>query len=454
MQRSSGIFGTNRIGQELVIKPKLTEKYTVVDIRHYRKFALAQNDINGPIIATYKDPTDTGPVAVTFLQRLGRPYFIVGYNMTPTLPQSGPSGSKINPPMTISGGKESLGIQAAELVKYPSKNAVVQILSEQTNSAIFNNSRTLQNSILQGLKDKNVPKNIVTTLAEYFESDLSKINISELPPNEQSQIRIYVGELIPGLAALRNKPALFNIDVLKGKKAREFIVPLDPGFKAVDSKITLSDGTDVPISSKAGVGASASFIANILEYAVQKNMSFPGTYFQELVQHKKNNMKLAGPRFPISLMNSLLGTNFEDPVKQVYEELLLQGQLAEEKSNDVKEAVEKAMNYDWNNLTSTTAPTRDTLLVNLPFSITACCARIISDKIMSEPKSVQAAEAVIGAKNFYQFNLQPFKPDLNGMSTVKFIATPTGKLKFKLTTGKGGTKLRMEQGVLNYFLTY
>ena len=41
----------------------------------------------------------------------------------------------------------------------------------------------------------------------------------------QSQIRIYVGELIPGLAALRNKPALFNIDVLKGKKAREFNYP-------------------------------------------------------------------------------------------------------------------------------------------------------------------------------------------------------------------------------------
>lgn len=449
MAHTTGLFKEGHLGDPIEVIGQGT-KYTIENIQFVKELP---NNVRGNILAeTAISKANTAEnFALTTVSAPGRgKQYIIAYGSTPTMPKAGYSPASFQPKLRWSKGSETLSIQATTLIKYGSKQKKF-ILSKDVDCMVFTSAEQLENSIIRGLEDRRTPEHsrLANFLKLYFSGDLKTINTEDIDRASLLQVAKYVGELIPGIAAFRGVNIFSGLGLpIKGRdKIKEFIVPLSSSFASVDSAIITQGGDTIQISSKAAGGADPAFLPNVVAAAQSKYLQ-KDSYFKKLVQQYENN-PAGSLKFVYSLLNEILGTNIMDPYKNVYDNIRL---YSEAKGNEAKEVVEKIEKYDFESLSSVTAPTYETIYKNLPMSVSAFLGRVIANNIMKDQVSIDQISNIIGAKDYYQFNFAKIKED-NPAASIDISVSKAGLLNFNLTAGKGMSgDITMKQGVLNFRL--
>jgi hypothetical protein len=226
------------------------------------------------IIRTVKSELSSG--ALFSFSKAGKKYGIIYYSRSVTPTSSIKAGDLGLIYSGRKGATENLKIQSDTLIRY-GKLEVRTLNGQDVRCAVFTTAEQLENSILRALKEnRNVGPHIYDVVQDYFNSySLDKFKWDDsFQPSDINELGKYLGELIIGVIVLKGKlDGKFSKNIFSGEKIKEFIVPDDPSFSGVDSAFVKNDGTLIPISSKLGAGAKASFFTNFLPKVIDADMS-------------------------------------------------------------------------------------------------------------------------------------------------------------------------------------
>jgi hypothetical protein len=403
---------------------------------------------NYKILRTLKKPMLSG--ALFKFTRNSKKYGIIYYTRSISQSSSIKAGALDMEYSGRKGASENLGIQADTLIR--GGKIEKRILNGiEIPCVIFRSKKELVNSILTSLKNnKNVGPHIYDAMAEYFDSDLKKINWNEsFRPSDINEIGKYIGELIIGVVVLDNKsPGIIDNTIFRKKKIKEFIVPNDPSFSGVDSAFVCDDGEIIPISSKLGVGAKASIFTNLLPKVMAR-----GKVQKSVIGDIAAAANRAG--ITIDTLNAKRGS------KDVLYEYGMR-EILNISPRDIKKAIEVYNDAKANKITDKVQKTilairenkniEKKLKEQLPKTITAVFSREASKRLNNDKVSLEIVEEVLAGKNFYQANLVLSK-FLKGEIFFKVLVS--GKAKVSFTGSKAAMNdLTAAQGMLNYELKY
>jgi len=400
------------------------------------------------ILRSLKKPMSSG--ALFKFTRNSKKYGIIYYTRSISQNSSINAGTLEMEYSGRKGATENLGIQADKLIR--GGKVEKRILNGlEIPCVIFRSKKELVNSILTALKNnKNVGPHIYDVLAEYFDSDLKKINWNDsFRQSDINEIGKYIGELIIGVVVLDNKSSgIIGSTLFQTKKIKEFIVPDDPSFSGVDSAFVCHDGEIIPISSKLGAGAKASIFTNLLPKVMAR-----GKVQKSVIGDIAAAANRAG--ITIDILNAKRGS------KEVLYEYGMR-KILNISPGDIKKPIEVYNDARVNKITDKVQKTILAIHANkdiekkvkdqLPKSITSAFSREVSRRLNNDKVSLEIVEEVLAGKNFYQANLVLSK-FLKGEIFFKFL--PSGKAKVSFTGSKAAINdLTASQGMLNYELKY
>jgi hypothetical protein len=419
----------------------------------YEGFKFSRNipaDISGiQIIKTIKEPQNTA--GIFYFSQKEKKYCVVYYSRSVT-PSSSISAGDLG--MQYSGQKgatENLKIQSDKLItggKFEKRT----LNGQDVVCGVFTNSKQLEDSILKSIQQNvNVGPHIYDAIKDYFDSpNLEKFQWNNsFRDSDINELGKYLGELVIGVIVLRNKTAgKFSSDIFTGKKIKEFIVPNDPSFSGVDSAFVKEDGGVIPISSKLGAGAKASFFTNFLPKVVD-NKKLKNSIIKDIAETAKNigftkdilNAKKGAKDITYEYgIRHILGINqskiskpynvFNDAKNSKFSDELILTMQEIRKHPNIDEKVKD----------------------KLPKSITSAFSREIARLLNNDPVSLEIVTDVLAGKSFYQANLDInkwkrgevyFKLLLSGESKVSFIGSKAAI-----------DDIDAKQGLVNYELKY
>lgn len=394
-----------------------------------------------------------------FFFKKGRKTHGVLYYATSVTASSNINAGKLN--MQYSGAKgatENLGIQATNMIGGGTSENLTINGQKNVSCKTFTQVTKLRTSIIAHLKSNTkVGNHIVDAVDEYFKStSLKKIDWSDnsFQESEKNELGKYLGELIIGAVALKNKSSLLSQNPF-GSTATKFIIPDDPSFSGVDSAVQLRDGTIVPISSKLGAGAKASIFTNFMPKAMEKK-SLKKSVIKDLVAAAKSagvtKQKLDSKQgskdivyeYGVRTICGLSSTVVPDPYA-VYEDIRragLKGDLKKLSAPTLKviAAINKNSDIPQN--------VKDAL----PLSVTAAFNREIARRLNEDEVSKNLVAEILAGKDFYQANLDVskwkkgevyFRLLHSGAATVSFIGSKAAI-----------NDIDAKQGLVNYELKY
>ena len=302
------------------------------------------------------------------------------------------------------------------------------------------------------LLDKN--KNFKKSLEKYFDSNNHvKIElIGAIDDGEIAEFK-YLGEVCIGIILLENKAAqaISGPNPFVGKKIKRMIYPLSESFKGADVIAETGDGDMIPLSLKAGAGAAASFFGNLYPIVAKNKKYRPnGSVIKKIWEAATNigatekNPKKIVYEYGIRNILDLGESKIRDTYK-VFEEFKKYDKMSEY-SPDVR-VVYSALEKKMKELGDKVA------LDRLDASTTVFFCKNIANEFNADPKSVDAAMAALGEKNFYQINL-----NVNSVKSgsLEFTATkvPGQVSSFEMQGTKSAyTNIDASQGTLNYILS-
>jgi hypothetical protein len=356
------------------------------------------------------------------------------------------------------GATENLGIQASNLILGGKSEKLTINGQDGVSCKTFTDIKTLHKSVLDYMKKSNkVGNHIVDSVDGWFKSaSLKNFDWQDdsFQDSEINELGKYLGEIIIGAVALKNKSSLISQNPFNGK-AKKFIVPDDPSFSGVDSAVMLNDGTLVPISSKAGVGAKASIFTNFLPKVIDKQ-KLPKSVIKDLVESAKRagitRSKLDAKQGSKEIVyeygvRDILGlskSQVSDPYA-VYTEIRqgsLCGILTDFSAPPLKVISAIANHKDIPN------NVKDAL----PLSVTSAFNREIARRLNEDKVSQDIVANILAGKNFYQANL-----DLNKWKKgeVYFKLLLSGNAKTSFIGSKAAINdIDAKQGLVNYELKY
>ena len=435
---------TAHIGKPMIHKP--TKQEYVYDGWHfYNDVEPHLKGIN--VIDRIKVKNRSG--AIFKFKKSGKTYAIVYYGRSVTS-STKISGGDLN--LEYSGRKgatENLKITSDKLIKYGSFEKRM-LNGQEVECGVFYKASELQNSILRALKENpDVGPHVYDAVNDFFINKKTSFSWDGFRESDINELGKYLGELLIGVLVLDNRiPGHFSQNIFAGVPVTDFLVPNDPSFSGVDSAFTRKDSTLIPISSKLGSGAKASFFSNFLPKIIDKR-NLPKSVIGDIAQaardvnvtkqmlDKKGGAKQTVYEYGI---RNILGLDkrtipdsykiFQDAkAKNITPELILV--MAEVvKHPDIAQNVKD----------------------QLPASLTAAFTREMASRLNSDGPSKIIVEEVAAGKRFYQANLDLakwkrgeifFKLLLSGDSVVSFIGN-------KAAIGD----INAEQGILNYALSY
>lgn len=349
-------------------------------------------------------------------------------------------------------GTESLGIRAETLIR-GGKKITFKFLDQDISAYEFTSAATLGTSIIAGMtanqKVNRDDSGIIRAFEAYFAGrDASKIKWNpEISDSELNQLGKYVGELLVGYMALKKQTTSFRTPLYTGTASR-FIIPDDPAFTGVDSFLELTDKTIVPISSKFGGGAKASFFANLF-YKVMKLPASkvpPSCFLGKMVASvKKANVTSEMLEKSRGTMDSVYSVGCRDILGlSITTPINVKKQIADGKLKAEADLVIASIgNY---------TGTDKVVLENLPLSVTAFFSREIAKKLNADAKSLQILKEILVGKNFVQANLNIANWKKGDIS---YTFLKSGDATISITGSKAGTKdINAKQGTVNYELKY
>lgn len=401
------------------------------------------------IIKYINTPRDSG--AIFMFSAAGRKYCVLYFSRSVT-ESSAISASNIG--MQYSGRKgatENLGIQSDKLITGGSfENRSLN--DQNVRCAVFKRSSVLETSILNALeKNVAVGPHIYDAVKDYFNSpNLNKFQWNDsFRDSDINELGKYLGELLIGVIVLRKKTTnMFSQDIFIGQNITEFIVPDDPSFSGVDSAFVKKNGDLIPVSSKLGVGAKASFFTNFLPKVITKTGLGDSVINDIAITAKSINIT----KNMLDAKRGAKEITYEYGIRKI---LGIGPNKIKNTYQIFKDAKEKKM-------------TKEVMLVmqeikknpmidqkvkdQLPMSITAAFSREIARRLNNDNKSIDIVSGVLSGKNFYQANLDInkwkrgevyFKLLLSGAAVVSFIGSKAAI-----------SDIDAKQGLVNYELKY
>jgi hypothetical protein len=394
--------------------------------------------------------------AVFYFKNTNKRYGVIYYANSVTQ-SSNINAGKLNMKYASRGGAtENLGIQASNLILKGKPEKLTINGQDNVSCRTFTNVNTLKESIVSYMKSSNkVGAHIVDVVDEYFKSSsLQHFNWDDsFEDSEINELGKYLGELIIGAVALKNKSNLISQNPFKS--AVKFIVPDDPSFSGVDSAILLKNDSIIPISSKLGVGAKASIFTNFLPKVVDKK-NLPTSVIKDLAICAKNakitrdklNAKQGskeivyeyGIRYILKLNNKQVKNPYD-----IYTEIrrgYLTGTTNElsESASMVIDAISKHKDIPQN--------VKDAL----PLSVTSAFNREIARRLNDDRVSKDIVTNILSGKDFYQANLDISKWK---KGEVYFKLLHSGKASVSFIGSKAAINdIDAKQGLVNYELKY
>jgi hypothetical protein len=332
---------------------------------------------------------------------------------------------------------------------------------EDVECATFKSVSEFQKIVLTNLANNKLLDTVMpfkkSVLSYFGSNDPSRIKwMGTVGDGEKQQFAKYLGEIAIGFALLANKKVIAGTNPFVNRRVDKFILPLDEAFPGADSLFLLKDGTFIPVSSKANVGAAASFFANILLPAIKntkylkKNSVFKEIYETAISLGMADEKKLKaggkrivyeyGLREILKVPKSALKDTY-----QVYEEFRKYKNLPDY-STEVRNV--------YNKLKMLMEARKDnTALQNLDASTTVFLCREIARKLNDDVESMNQMKNIIGGKKFFQANLNTTK--LFKAGEIEFKMIESGDAFLTIIGNKSPyNNIEATQGTLNYVLKY
>lgn len=312
----------------------------------------------------------------------------------------------------------------------------------------FSSSEHLTSSIGMGLSQvRGVSACVKETFEVFLKNSAGEFSWSAgVSQEEKNKFGVYFGELFIGLLALSNCGESHISPIPWKGNVKRFLVPIDPSFSGVDSFIE-TDTEIIPISSKFGTGAAASFFSNLLIKGLQNYDILPACIFKDVVEaairigvteiHLEKKQKGKPILFEFGI-RSILGIS-ENEVADTYSVFshIKMGVPSPERSLVVAAIIEQEGS--------------DSKIVDLlDDSVTAFFCRRLAEMLESDEVSMETMKGILTKKNYWQANLQMSDWD-NGK--IQFNLLNSGSASLKIVGNKAAMgDLDAKQGMINYFL--
>ena len=332
-------------------------------------------------------------------------------------------------------GNIDLALQTSNLLESTPSQKVNIFGYTNIDSAVFKKAADLAKSAKQYINTNRLLDsypNLKKSLEEYFDGkDYTSINwIRPISDFEIAQFSKYIGEVCIGLVLLSGKTsALHGKSPFTGKRITRMIYPLSQSFKGADSVAELNDGKMIPISSKAGEGAAASFFGNLFLLVVDNPKYRPnGSIMKKIYdaaksvgviseQTLKTGVKKIIYEYGIRNILELSKTDVPDTY-QVFSEF-----KKFDKVTQYSPSVRKAFTAIKAKMTAE----GDKLAVQkLDESTTVFFCKMIAQKMNNDLPTMKVMTEILGQKPYYQVNLD--------VSKVK-----KGELSFSIVEAAGGS---------------
>jgi len=294
---------------------------------------------------------------------------------------------------------------------------------------IFESADAMGTSILSGLESSAaVPDHVLDQVSDFFIDNMgvtgSQVSnqfkwIPGIHEKDKKLLGIYLGELLPGYFALKNR---YGADIFSQRIIHEglsqFVLPDDPSFGGIDSVFIYSNGSRACISSKFGRGAFASIWNNIMPLVVASKsesgivgLSRDSIVKQlirtcESVSGYQNNGRKALYHCGVK---EIMGNTVVDP--EVFFTELKRGTLSPDSASlyrDIVTKVDQLKNQSGYSQLSTFSSRRV-----LPTSISSVFSRMISDRLNMEVSSTPALQnrlkSILAGKSFFQLHMNDNK---------------------------------------------
>lgn len=353
----------------------------------------------------------------------------------------------IQKPVT-KGATESLRINANNLT--PTSNTrFIDVADKHFRVKVFVSVDDLRNSLMQGIaSNRMIPEHLRENLMVYLQQSSFSTIVwdEEVSDSQKNELGKYLGELIVGLLLLNNEIGIAGI-VPKGK-VEEFLLPDDPSFEGIDSLFVKVNGVIVPISSKFGVGAKASWFSNILSNAMNNQKMLTSPLMKAIADlANKNNIN---PHRQGKEILYLFGFQYilggvvkpKDSYK-VYSDI-----RKKKMTDEVQVTIDAIKNFKLP--LDGKGNTHAEIVKNLPNSLTAFFSRRLAQMLNDDPKAVDDMLNILGAKDFVQANLI-IRDWVKGK--VKYSFTRSGSSKLTVIGSKAAIgNIEANQGMVNYLL--
>lgn len=318
----------------------------------------------------------------------------------------------------VKSGNIDLALQTSNLLESAPSKKMNIFGYQDIDSAVFTKASDLARSAKAYItKNKllNAYPNLKKSIEKYFDSgDYTTIKwVGPITDFEIAQFSKYIGEVCIGLVLLSGKTSILSGESpFTGKKLKKMIYPLSQSFKGADSVAELTDGTMVPISSKAGEGAAASFFGNLFLLVINNPKYRPdGSVMKKIYDAAmavgvrdeasiKTGAKKVIYEYGIRNLVGLDKKTIPDTYK-IFMEFKMFNKVTKYSPN-----VRKAFNA----IESLMRKKGDMLAVQkLDESTTVFFCKLIAEEMNSDSKTMKVMENLLGKKSYYQVNLDTSK---------------------------------------------
>jgi hypothetical protein len=394
------------------------------------------------ILRRYKNPQTSG--AIFLFEKDQQEYGIIYYCRSCTA-GSKITAKKLGMDYTKTGPTSYLNIQSSKLVaKAPIQTRKINDI--EVACAIFKTKAELKNIVIDALKDNiYVSNNIVSSMTNYLNSDLSTINWNGIKDNEQNEIGKYLGELVIGAVGLDARNNLLSRPLFNNK-IKEFVVPVDSSFPGIDSVFT-GDET-LQISSKySRSGARASFFPNLLPKFMNKKIK--ESEIKKIVE-ASNRARVT--KEDILSRKHTKNIVYEFGIRDILNLSRVEVSNCYAVFNEIKKGVISASGLRVINSIQNSDIVKDTVKEQLPFSLTSAFSREISRRLNLDDRSIEQALSAISNKNFYQITLNKSKWQ---RGEVFFDILPSREANILFVGNKSAiSDIDARMGTIGYKLTY
>lgn len=359
---------------------------------------------------------------------------------------------------TKMGDKVTFNLQSVHMVQGATQQSMNLMGFENVPCAVFTDAASLRKVMLNNFKtkvsDTQFPEFYYSVEQYLLGDDASKITWQTLvPASAKAEFGKYLGELLIGISVMENANNITGTNPFTGKRIKQFIVPLVDSFPTIDSFFITTTNEYIPISSKAGRGAAASFFTGIFS-TIMKNPSVMGTgksYLKNIYNHatamgmrtdasvkSKQLVYEIGVREILGIPKTVISNTYK-----VYEEFKKAGHG---KYNDA--GVQQA----YNKLVEKIKQEGDTTAErNIDASATVFFCKLIASNLSADVASMNIMKNILGGKDYFQANLNTSKMDKGELS---FNIVKSGEAVLELTGIKSPySDITAANGLINYKLT-